>query len=89
MPSHKEKSRPRVADLSALLEALSKADIDFIVVGGLAAVAQGAPITTMDMDIVHRQSKDNIEKLLAFLKKVEATLNVLLERHIVAVKHAD
>ena len=50
MPSHKEKSRPRVADLSALLEALSKANIDFIVVGGLAAVAQGAPITTMDMD---------------------------------------
>jgi len=55
-----------------LLEALTKAGIDFIVVGGLAAVAQGAPITTMDMDIVHRQSKDNVKKLLAFLKKVDA-----------------
>jgi len=72
MPSRKGRSRPRVADLSALLEALTKAEIDFIVVGGLAAVAQGAPITTMDMDIVHRQSDDNIEKLLAFLKKVDA-----------------
>jgi hypothetical protein len=72
MPSRRGRSRPRVADLSALLEALTKADIEFIVVGGLAAVAQGAPITTMDMDIVHRQSNDNIEKLLALLKKVDA-----------------
>jgi hypothetical protein len=56
MPSHKAKSRPRVADLSALLEAHSKAGIDLIVVEGLAAVAQGAPITTMDMDIAHRQT---------------------------------
>jgi len=72
MPSRKGRSRPRVADLSALLEALTKADIEFILVGGLAAVAQGAPITTMDMDIVYRQSNDNIKKLLAFLKKVDA-----------------
>ena len=72
MPSRKGRKRPRVVDLSALLEALTKADIEFIVVGGLAAVAQGAPITTMDMDIVHRQSNDNIDKLLAFLKKIDA-----------------
>jgi hypothetical protein len=26
----------------------------------------------MDMDIVHRQSNDNIDKLLAFLKKIDA-----------------
>ena len=72
MPSRKDRKRPRIVDLSALLEALTKTDIDFIVVGGLAAVAQGAPITTMDMDIVHRQSNDNIDKLLAFLKKIDA-----------------
>lgn len=72
MPLRDGRSRPRVADLSALLEALTKAGIDFIVVGGLAAVAQGAPITTMDLDIVHRQSNDNIDKLLAFLKKIDA-----------------
>ena len=72
MPSRKGRKRPRVVDLSALLEALTKADIDFIVVGGLAAVAQGAPITTMDMGIVYRQSSDNIDKLLGFLKKIDA-----------------
>lgn len=72
MPSDKPQSRPRVADLGVLLEALSKAEIEFIVVGGLAAVAQGAPITTMDMNIVYRQSKGNIEKLLTFLKSADA-----------------
>ena len=72
MPSRDGRNRPRVADLSALLEALTEAGINFIVVGGLSAVAQGAPITTTDIHIVHRQSKENIEKLLAFLKKIDA-----------------
>ena len=56
------------ANLSSILEGLLAADIDFILVGGLAAVVQGAPVTTMDVDIVHSQSPENITKLLAFLK---------------------
>ena len=72
MPLNGREKRPYVADLSALLEALTDAEIEFIVVGGLAAVAQGAPITTIDLDIVHRQSHDNLENLLAFLQKVDA-----------------
>ena len=57
---------PPAADLSALLEGLCKAGIEFIVVGGLAAVIQGAPVTTFDLDIVHRQTGENIHKLLTF-----------------------
>jgi hypothetical protein len=63
---------PRSVDLSAILEGLIEADVDFILVGGLAAVVQGAPITTMDVDIVHYQSPENIAKLLAFLKSNDA-----------------
>ena len=59
-------------DLSALLEGLIAADVKFILVGGLAAVVQGAPVTTMDIDIVHERSRENISKLLAFLRSVEA-----------------
>jgi hypothetical protein len=59
-------------DLSALLEGLVRADIKFILVGGLAAVVQGAPITTMDVDIVHERSPENITRLLAFLKSIGA-----------------
>ena len=45
-------------DLSALLEGLLEADVKFILVGGLAAVVQGAPITTMDVDIVPDRSSE-------------------------------
>ncbi|MCK5541425.1 MAG: hypothetical protein KAI40_01950 [Desulfobacterales bacterium] len=59
-------------DLSAILEGLLESDIEFILVGGLAAVVQGAPVTTMDVDIVHNQSSENISKLIKFLKSVDA-----------------
>jgi len=63
---------PTGVDLSALLEELLKAEVEFILVGGLAAVVQGAPITTMDLDIVHKQSSENISRLINFLNSVDA-----------------
>ena len=59
-------------ELSSILEELLKANIKFILVGGLAAVIQGAPITTLDVDIVYDRSSENITKLLAFLKSINA-----------------
>ena len=59
-------------DLSAILEGLVKSDIRFILVGGLAAVIQGAPVTTMDVDIVYEQTPENISKLFEFLTSVKA-----------------
>ncbi|MBN1850620.1 MAG: hypothetical protein JW932_18770 [Deltaproteobacteria bacterium] len=46
--------------------------MDFILVGGLAAVIQGAPITTMDVDIVYNKSSENVAKLFMFLDSEEA-----------------
>jgi predicted nucleotidyltransferase len=60
------------ASLGNVLEGLLEAGVDFILVGGLAAVIQGAPVTTMDVDIVHSQSPENIGKLLAYLQSVDA-----------------
>ena len=60
------------ADLSALLEGLAEADVEFVLVGGLAAVVQGSPITTMDVDIVHCRSSGNITRLIGFLKSIDA-----------------
>jgi predicted nucleotidyltransferase len=70
MPTSSEK--PTGPDLGALLEGLVEAGIEFILIGGLAAVVQGAPVTTIDVDIVHKQSSENIAKLLAFLKSIDA-----------------
>ena len=69
---HTSDKKQKTTDLSALLEGLVKAEIEFILVGGLAAVVQGAPITTMDVNIVHRRSSENISKLFQFLKSIDA-----------------
>ena len=66
--------KPQILDLSALLKGLNEAGVEFIIVGGMAAVVQGAPITTFDLDIVHRQTDENIKKLIKFLKSIDAYL---------------
>jgi hypothetical protein len=53
--------------LESLLTTLASSDVEFIVVGPLAAVAQGAPATTHDLDIVHRRTPDNVAKLVDVL----------------------
>jgi len=58
--------------LTTLLARLAASGTDFLLVGALAAVAQGAPLTTFDVDVVHRRGPDNIERLLAFLSAVDA-----------------
>ena len=60
------------AELHTLIEGLLEAGVDFVLVGGLAAVAQGAPITTFDVDIVHRRSPENVDRLLTFLTSINA-----------------
>jgi hypothetical protein len=58
--------------LHSLLATLASSGAELIVVGGLAAVAQGAPITTHDLDIVHRRTPENIAKLLHVLQQLDA-----------------
>jgi predicted nucleotidyltransferase len=67
-----ENKKPQIFDLSALLKGLNEAGVEFVLVGGVAAVAQGAPVTTFDLDIVHRQTDENIEKLMKLLKSIDA-----------------
>jgi hypothetical protein len=42
-------------DTPQLIEGLVQAGISFIVVGGAAGVILGAPIVTLDLDIVHQK----------------------------------
>lgn len=59
-------------DFSALLHTLIEHGVDFIVVGGVSAVLQGAPVTTFDLDVVHARTPDNIDRLLLALRDLEA-----------------
>lgn len=59
--------------LADLVELLARHEVDFILVGGAAAVLHGAPVVTFDVDIVHRRTTDNIERLLRALAELGAT----------------
>jgi len=59
-------------DLLAILRVLKAQDVDFIVVGGVCAVLQGAPINTFDLDVVHSREPANIERLLRALSEMDA-----------------
>ncbi len=59
-------------DFAAILRVLQAHDAEFIIVGGVCAVLQGVPVTTADLDVVHRRSAKNVERLLAALDELEA-----------------
>jgi len=65
-------SHPKAADITALLLALTEANIDFIVVGGVAGVLHGSSLQTKDLDIVHRRDPANVDRLLLLLTRLDA-----------------
>ena len=60
---------PRFKDA---LEILAKHRVDLVVVGGVAAVLNGAPIATFDLDVVPARSQENLDRLAAALNDLEA-----------------
>jgi predicted nucleotidyltransferase len=73
---------PGHADVGELLRRLADARVEFIVVGGAAAVLHGAPITTEDLDIVHRRSPENVSRLRALLDELDARVRELANRRL-------
>jgi hypothetical protein len=78
-------SHPISADLGSLISTLTGGGVEFIVVGGAAAVLHGAPVTTLDLDIVHEQSEANVQRLTTVLRGLDATrlgpLDILCRLH--------
>jgi predicted nucleotidyltransferase len=66
----------------AVLTELANAGIDFIIVGGVAAVIDGAPISTFDVDIVHSRTPENIARLEPFLESIDAVFRIQPERQL-------
>lgn len=63
---------PNSASIRQLLETLHEAGIAFIVVGGAAATMHGSGTTTEDLDIVPRQTPENVDRLLVLLEELDA-----------------
>ena len=55
-----------------ILEVLNQHQVEYIVVGGVAAVIHGAPATTFDLDTLVRLNEDNAERLAKALSQLDA-----------------
>ena len=55
-----------------ILKVLIENGVEFILVGGVASALHGAPITTFDVDVVHRRTQENIVRLMQALESLEA-----------------
>jgi hypothetical protein len=52
-----------MTDFGNLIVRLVDAGVEFIVVGGVAASAHGAARTTLDLDVVYRRTRENLQRL--------------------------
>jgi hypothetical protein len=59
---------------TTLLGALVRADVDFVVIGGVAVVIQASPRFTRDLDISYATDSANLERLGTVLIGLEARL---------------
>lgn len=70
------------ADFRRLLSTLLDHDVAFIIVGGVGAVLQGAPVVTFDLDIVHSRAPENVARLHAALASLSAVSRLHLPQRI-------
>jgi hypothetical protein len=61
-------------DPGPILEALVRHQVEFIVIGGLAAAAHGSILPTFDIDITPSRSKENLGRLSAALRELGARI---------------
>lgn len=52
-----------MTDFPALIGALSGAEVDYIIVGGLAATIHGSSRLTQDIDVVYARAEENLQRL--------------------------
>src|SRR5262245_3219882 len=65
-----------------ILKVLTRHGVDFILVGGVAAILEGAPISTFDLDVMIRPTSDDRDRLLAALRELNARYLDPAGRHI-------
>ena len=53
---------------------LNEEDVDYVIVGGFAAVVHGSSLPTRDVDIVPSRESDNLERLARALTRMNAMI---------------
>lgn len=63
-------------DAEEIVRVLNAHGVEYVLIGGLACVLQGAPIGTFDVDITPARTEANLARLAAALADLDAALRV-------------
>ncbi len=61
-------------DPAGLMRTLADGGVEFVVIGGVAALLQGATVDTRDMDVAVREVQDNFDALATALRSINGRL---------------
>lgn len=66
--------RPPDFQPEAVIRLLGRHEVQYVLIGGLAAVTHGSPIVTVDIDLCYAREEANLERLAAALSEAHAEL---------------
>jgi predicted nucleotidyltransferase len=64
----------KAPDIRRLLEPLVRHGVDFVLIGGMAGIAQGSNYPSFDLDVAYSRDKANVSRLVAALKEIGVRL---------------
>jgi hypothetical protein len=65
---------PKAPDLRRLLGPLVTHGVDFVLIGGMAGIAQGSSLPSYDLDIAYSRDKTNVRRLVSALEEIGVRL---------------
>jgi predicted nucleotidyltransferase len=65
---------PKAPDLRKLLGPLVEHGVDFVLIGGMAGIAQGSNYPSFDLDVAYCGDKANVKRLVSALKEIGVRL---------------
>jgi predicted nucleotidyltransferase len=68
------------SDIEKLLKALHKEEVQFVIIGGLAAVLQGSAYVTADLDLCYSRQRQNLERLARALASFRPVLRAVPDK---------
>jgi hypothetical protein len=71
-----QQSQPPRFNPEPIFELLHEHGVRYVVIGAIAAIAQGYPLNTGDLDVTPARDPDNLERLAAALQELDARLRV-------------
>jgi len=63
-----------VTNIRNILQTLINNDIEFVIIGGVAAIALGSDYPTSDLDICYSRTTENLQRLSSVLLSLDAKL---------------